>query len=79
MGKYVNVRESGKGFDLSFNHPLADRANGELLASCFDELFACAEKNGCLDGRVSLTEPCLQTIARHNEATKCIASCFGCA
>ena len=78
MSRHVKVDATGSGFTLSFNHPLADRANTELVAACFDELLACAEKNGCLDGRISLNEACLRTLAKHNESSGCISSCFGC-
>ena len=79
MARNVKAKKETNGLSFHIEHELATRADPALLAECVQALLDCAKKNGCLDGRVSLNQACVATIAHHNQESKCLDRCFGCA
>lgn len=79
MAGSVEVRKSAKGLEVSIQHEIFAKADPKILDGCIESLLRCAAANGCLDGKVSITESCLSAVAKHNEKSGCLASCFGCA
>lgn len=75
----VRVTREGKGVSVYIETPLLERVDHDLIAGCIEAALECCNTSGCCDGRLALNERCLETVARHNEATRCISSCFGCA
>jgi hypothetical protein len=54
------------------------KVNGALLEDCLREMITCATRSGCLaSGEVRLTDTCVETLLKHNEATNCISQGFG--
>ena len=78
MAKNVHARTEGKTVHFQISHDVLAKADANLLADCVQALLDCAETHKCLDGRVALNANCLATVAKHNEATSCVARCFGC-
>ena len=78
MARNVQARTEGKTVHFEINHEVLAKADSNLLAECIQSLLDCAASNRCLDGRVALNVNCLTTAAKHNDATACIARCFGC-
>lgn len=75
----VKISKSGDTLTIHVDHPLAAKIDHTLVAGCLEAVLECCASSGCCDGQVALNERCLATVAKHNEASGCITSCFGCA
>ena len=75
----IRVSREGKGVNIYIEDPLVDKVDHDLVAGCIEAVLECCNSSGCCDGRIAINERCFETVARHNEATRCITSCFGCA
>ena len=72
MAATVSAKRSGNGVEISIaGGPKLDE---KLVASCIQEVINC----GCLNQGVHITSKCLDVVRKHEEASRCVSSCFGC-
>lgn len=75
----VKVSSKGDSITIHLDHALAGRVDADLVAGCIEAALECCGSSGCCDGGISINAQCLATVAKHNEATRCVTSCLGCA
>jgi hypothetical protein len=69
----VSVKRSGQGFTIEVSG--APNIDAKTVEGCINEVVNC----GCLNNGVNFKAKCLEVVRRHEELSKCVSSCFGCA
>lgn len=75
----VNIQRKGRNLRIQVDDPIIEKMDHELIEGCIQAVLECCNTSGCCDGRIAINEQCLETVARHNQESNCISSCFGCA
>ena len=75
----VKVSKQGNTLQISVDGPLVGKIDQELVQGCIQAVLDCCNSSGCCDGRLAINDRCLEAVAKHHAASKCISSCFGCA
>lgn len=75
----IRVSKTGKGLHIEIDHPLALTADAAIVEGCVKALLDCATANNCLDKQLRITSGCFEAVAKHEAASKCLSTCFGCA
>lgn len=73
----VKSHRTSDGITVHLSGPLVSNLNHEVLAACAQDLMACAEKNACLQEGLRISSPCVETVARHQNAAHCLTEGFG--
>lgn len=70
----VSVKRSGQGgFTIEVSG--APNIDEKIVQGCINEAIQC----GCLSNGIHFQAKCLEVIRRHEEESRCVSSCFGCA
>jgi hypothetical protein len=77
MAVHVSSRQADGGLTLHLTGDFAAQVNHELLASCAEHLLQCAEKNACLQEGLRVTSACVETVARHQDLSRCMTEGLG--
>lgn len=75
----VKIEKKGNTLEIRVDDPIVGKLDHELVQGCIQAVLECCSSSGCCDGRIAINERCLETVARHNQSSGCVSSCFGCA